>query len=149
MAITTHLEVVNRIKDLAQSHKMVTDVRYGFLNDVQDLPDFDPPTVYIIPQSISVPRDGIWAMTFGIIAMDKLLTDGSNFDDVVSDCTGILMDMYSALLYGNTIPQSWAVQTGTQIIPFHERFTEYMGGATMTITINIFQENCLDNLPFD
>jgi len=150
MSITTQLQVVNRIRDLAQSHKMVSDVRYGFLGDVDDLPDFDPPVVYIIPQTISVPRDGIWRMSFAILAMDKLLQDQSNLDDVLSDCSGILMDIYSALLYNDgTAVESWSVQTGTQITLFHERFTEYMGGANMVINIDIFQDNCRADLPFN
>src|SRR6056297_3129405 len=117
MSITTQLQVVNRIRDLAQSHKMVSDVRYGFLGDVDDLPSFDPVLVYIIPQPVSVPRDGIWRMSFNLIAMDKLMPDKENFEGVISDCMGILMDIYSALLYNDgSAVESWSIQTGTQIV---------------------------------
>ncbi len=146
MPITTQLQIVNRLKNLASSHKMVSDVRYGFLTDIDDLPDFTPPTVYIIPAQVSVPRDGIWAYQFQIVCFDMLLPDKSNFEDVISDCTGILIDMYSSLLYYNN--ESWAPQAGTLILPFQERLKDYCAGATMTITINIFQENCLEDLPF-
>jgi len=129
---------------------MVSDVRYGFLGDVDDLPSFDPVLVYIIPQPVSVPRDGIWRMSFNLIAMDKLMPDKENFEDIISDCMGILMDIYSALLYNDgSAVESWSVQTGTQIVPFQERFTEYMAGGTMTINIDIFQDNCRADLPFN
>lgn len=148
MAVTTQLELVDRLRDTASSHKMVQDVRYGFLTDIDDMPDFTPPTVYIIPAQVNVPRDGIFAYQFQLVCFDMLLPDKSNFEDVISDCTGILVDIYSKLLYIDS-NDSWSPQTGTLILPFQERFKDYCAGATMTLTVNIFQDNCTPNLPFN
>lgn len=149
MAITTQLQLVDRIRDLGNRHKMINDVRYGFLTDIDDLPAFNPPVLYIVPQSVSVPRDGIWRYTFALVCFDKLEDDKSNFEFLISDCTGYLMDIYSELLYNDgTAVESWAIQPGTQILPFQERFKDYCAGATMTIAIDIFQENCRNPLPF-
>lgn len=150
MPVTTQLQIVDHIKSIANSHKMVSDVRYGFLTDLDDLPDFDPPVVYIIPQPVSIPRDGILQFQFNLVCFDLLLPDKSNFDDVISDCTGILIDIYSRLLYYTDNGSGfWAVQTGTSFTPFQERFKDYSAGASMTINIQAFQENCTEGLPFN
>lgn len=147
--IVTQKQLVDRIRDLANSHKLVNEVRYGFLTDVENLPDFNGPVVYIIPQPVSVPREGIFRFSFNLICMDELLTDKSNFEDIISDTNGILMDLFSALLYNTEDPESWCNPTSSLITPFQERFTAFMCGNSMTIAVDIFQSNCLDNKPFN
>lgn len=148
--MVTQLQLVDRIRSLGNSHKMIQDVRYGFLTDVDDLPDFNPPVLYIIPQAVTVPRDGIFRFSFNLLCFDMLLQDKQNFDDVISDTSGYLIDIYTELLYnsGDTV-ESWGLQTGTSITPFQERFKDYVAGNTMTVFVDIFQSNCTNDLPFD
>ena len=146
--VTTQLQITDRLINTCQSHKMVNQVLYGFLTDIDDLPDFDPPTIYIIPGVASVPREGVFQYNYQILCMDMLLPDKSNFRDVISDTQGILMDIYSKLLYidGN---DTWSVQTGSSFTPWQERFKDYMAGSTLNLNILTFQDNCLPNLPFN
>ena len=140
--------IVDRIRDLATSHKMVNDVRYGFLTDIENLPDFDGVVVYIVPQPVSVPRDNIFRFSFNLVCMDELLTDKSNFEEIITDTNGILIDIFSALLYNDSIG-SWLNPTSSLITPFQERFTAFMAGNSMTIAVDIFQSNCLEAKPFN
>ena len=141
--------LVDRIRDLANSHKMINDVRYGFLTDVENLPDFNGPVLYIIPQPVSVPRDGIFRFSFNLICMDELLTDKSNFENIITDTNGILIDMFSALLYTDDTTESWLNPTSSLITPFQERFSAFMAGNSLTIAVDIFQSNCLEPKPFN
>jgi len=144
--IITQKQIVDRIKRTAGAHKMVHEVRYGFLNDAEEF-EFTGVVVYIIPQPISIPREGIFRFGFNLICMDKLYTDKTNFEDVISDTNGILMDIFSALLY--EVDGTWSNPTSSLITPFQERFTDFMCGNTMSIAIDIFQQNCLSDKPFN
>jgi len=147
--LTTQRQIVDRLRTLCLSHKMVNEVRYGFLNDAEDLPDFNGPIIYIIPQPTSVPREGIFRFTFQLICMDELFPSKLNFEDIVSDTGSTLMDIYSALLYIDSSTESWLNPPGTLITPFQERFTAFMAGNTMTIALDVFQYNCLTEKPFN
>lgn len=146
--VTTQLQIKDRIQTTCASHKMVRQVVYGFLTDADDLPEFVPPTIYIVPGIASVPRDGVFQYNFQLICMDMLLPDKANLADVISDSIGILQDIYSKLLYIDS-NGTWSVQSGTSFTPFQERFKDYMAGATMSINILTFQDNCLQDLPFN
>lgn len=150
MALVTQLQLVERLEALGNAHKMINDVRYGFLTDLEDLPDFSPTVLYIIPQTITVPRENIFRFSFNLLCFDLLEPDKSNFDYVISDTAGILFDIYSKLLYiEDETEANWGIQTGTTITPFQERFKDYVAGNTMTIYVDVFQSNCTSDLPFE
>ena len=144
--ITTQLQIKNRIETLAQSHKMVNEVKYGFLTDIDDLPDFTPVTIYIVPGQTTSPRDGIIRFSFSLVCFDLLKDDKSNLAEVISDTQTILLDIYSALMY--EVEQSWTPQSGISITPFQERLKDYTAGGTLEIFIDTFQSNCLTEKPF-
>jgi len=146
--VTTQKQITDRLISTAESHKMVSQVKYGFLTDADDLPEITPPTIYIVPGLTTVPREGVFQLNYQLICMDLLLPDKSNLANVLSDCHGILIDIYSKLLYIDS-NDSWGIQTGTTITPFQERFKDYCGGYTMSINITTFQSNCIEPLPFD
>ena len=146
--VTTQLQIKDRLSDTCASHKMVRQVLYGFLTDVDDLPELDPPTIYIVPGLTTVPRDGVFQLNFQLICMDALLPDKSNLEDLLSDCHGILVDIYSKLLYIDN-NDTWSIQTGTTFTPFQERTKDYLAGYTMSLNILTFQSNCLTDLPFN
>lgn len=146
---SVQLQIVNRIEALANAHKMVQEFRYGFLTDIDDLPDYTTTTVYLVPEGASYPSQGKINYTFSLVCFDMLLPDKSNLKYVISDTQGILNDIYTRLLYQAGTPESWQiVGTGTYI-PFQERLKDYVAGNTLTLTISAFMEMCSTNLPFD
>ena len=146
--VTTQLQIKDHIANICTSHKMVKQVLYGFLTDVDDLPELDPITIYIVPGVTSVPREGVFQLNFQLICMDALLPDKSNLEDILSDCHGVLIDIYSKLLYISS-DDVWSIQTGTTFTPFQERTKDYLGGYTMNLNILTFQDNCTSDLPFN
>jgi len=127
---------------------MVNDVRYGFLADTEDLPDFDGIIIYIVPQPISVPRENIFRFSFNLICMDELFPDKTNFETIISDTASVLMDIYSALLYQDDKIGTWLNATGSLMTPFQERFSSFMAGNNLSVSMDVFQSNCLDAKPF-
>jgi hypothetical protein len=144
--ISTQLQIKTRIQDLCQSHKMVNETHYGFLTDIDDLPQFVPVTIYIVPGPTTSPRDGIIRYKFSLVCFDLLKDDKSNLDTVLSDTQTILLDIFSALMYLDQ--ESWTAQSGITITPFQERLKDYTAGNTLDIFIDTFQSNCLSPKPF-
>ena len=64
------LKIVNRIKALAEDNKMVEEFRYGFLTDIDDLPDFISPTVYLVPNGGSYPSQGKINFSFNLVCFE-------------------------------------------------------------------------------
>jgi hypothetical protein len=136
---SVQLQIVNRIEALAEAHKMVQEFRYGFLTDMDDLPDYTTPVVYLVPEGASYPSTGKINYNFSLVCFDMLLPDKSNLKYVISDTQGILNDIYTRLLY--------QAGTGTYT-PFQEQLKDYVAGNTLTLTISAFMEMCSENLPF-
>lgn len=143
------LKIVNRIKALAEDNKMVEEFRYGFLTDIDDLPDFISPTVYLVPNGGSYPSQGKINFSFNLVCFDLLLPDKSNLADVISDTLGILNDIYTELLYDDGDPESWTIISGSSFTPFQEQLKDYVAGNTLTITVSAFMNQCRTNLPFN
>lgn len=143
------LKIVNRIKALAEDNKMVEEFRYGFLTDIDDLPDFISPTVYLVPNGGSYPSQGKINFSFNLVCFDLLLPDKSNLADVISDTLGILNDIYTELLYDDGDPESWTIISGSTFTPFQEQLKDYVAGNTLTITVSAFMNQCRPNLPFN
>lgn len=143
------LKIVNRIKALAEDNKMVEEFRYGFLTDIDDLPDFISPTVYLVPNGGSYPSQGKINFSFNLVCFDLLLPDKSNLADVISDTLGILNDIYTELLYDDGDPESWTIISGSSFTPFQEQLKDYVAGNTLTITVSAFMNQCRPNLPFN
>jgi hypothetical protein len=142
------LKIVNRIQALAESNLMVEEFRYGFLTDIDDLPDFVSPTVYLVPNGGSYPSQGKINFSFNLVCFDLLLPDKSNLADVISDTLGILNDIYTELLYDDGDPESWTIISGSTFTPFQEQLKDYVAGNTLTLTISAFMNQCRPNLPF-
>jgi hypothetical protein len=51
MSTTTQYQVTDRILNLAESHQLVNQVRYGFLSDIDINFEVNPITFYLIPGS--------------------------------------------------------------------------------------------------
>jgi hypothetical protein len=141
------LKIVNRIKAIAEANLMVEEFRYGFLTDIDDLPDFLSPTVYLVPNGGSYPSQGKINFSFNLVCFDLLLPDKSNLADVVSDTLGILNDIYTELLYDDGDPENWTIISGSTFTPFQEQLKDYVAGNTLTLTISAFMNQCRTNLP--
>ena len=146
---SVQLQIVNRIQALAESHKMVEEFRYGFLTDIDDLPDYTTPTVYLVPEGANYPSQGKINYTFSLVCFDMLLPDKSNLKYVLSDTMGILNDIYTRLLYQAGNPESWEVVGVGTYTPFQEQLKDYVAGNTLTLTISAFMEMCSTDLPFN
>ena len=142
------LKIVNRIKAIAEANIMVEEFRYGFLTDIDDLPDFISPTVYLVPNGGSYPSQGKINFSFNLVCFDLLLPDKSNLADVISDTLGILNDIYTELLYDDGDPENWTIIAGSSFTPFQEQLKDYVAGNTLTLTISAFMNQCRTNLPF-
>ena len=145
---SVQLKIVNRIEALAEAHKKVQEFRYGFLTDMDDLPDYTTPVVYLVPEGASYPSTGKINYNFSLVCFDMLLPDKSNLKYVISDTQGILNDIYTRLLYQSGNPESWEVQGTGTYTPFQEQLKDYVAGNTLTLTISAFMEMCSENLPF-
>lgn len=146
MAITTQLQIKNHIQDWCERHLLVNSVSYGFLTDVDDLPEITPFTVYIVPGETTSPRDGVIQFNFTLVCMDLLLDDKSNLAQTISDAQTILLDIWSALMYEDQ--NAWSPMSGIRITPFQERFKDYCAGGSMEIAILTPQSNCLNEKAF-
>lgn len=146
---SVQLQIVNRIEALALAHKMVQEFRYGFITDMDDLPDYTTPTVYLVPEGAIYPSTGKINYTFSLVCFDMLLPDKSNLKFVISDTQGILNDIYTRLLYQSGNPEGWALTGVGTYTPFQEKLKDYVAGNTLTLTISAFMEMCSENLPFD
>jgi hypothetical protein len=143
------LKIVNRIQAIAESNFMVEEFRYGFLTDIDDLPDFISPTVYLVPNGGNYPSQGKINFSFNLVCFDLLLPDKSNLADVISDTLGILNDIYTELLYDDGDPENWTIISGSSFTPFQEQLKDYVAGNTLTLTISAFMNQCRTNLPFN
>lgn len=141
------LKIVNRIKAIAEANLMVEEFRYGFLTDIDDLPDFLSPTVYLVPNGGSYPSQGKINFSFNLVCFDLLLPNKSNLADVISDTLGILNDIYTELLYDDGDPENWTIISGSTFTPFQEQLKDYVAGNTLTLTISAFMNQCRTNLP--
>ena len=146
---SVQLAIVNRIEQLALNQKMVNQFRYGFLTDMDDLPEFTPPVVYLVPDTASYPSQGKINYTFQLICFDLLLPDKSNLKFVLSDTMSILNDIYTRLLYDEGNPESWEIIGQGIYTPFQEQLKDYVAGNTLTLTISAFMEMCREGLPFN
>ncbi len=148
MSTTTQYQVTERILNLAQSHQLVNQVRYGFLSDIDINFEPNPITFYLIPDSATYPRENIIRYRFIMYAWDVLLPDESNLKDIISDTTMVLNDIYTKLIY-NTSPDSWVVIAGGSYQYYKEKLKDVVAGAALTIDVETFADNCTQNLPFN
>jgi len=145
---SVQLQIVNRIQALAEAHLMVQSFRFGFLTDVDDLPDYTTPTVYLVPNGGSYPSQGKINYNFDLVCFDMLLPDKSNLSEVLSDTLSILNDIYTRLLYDEGEPENWTIISGSSFTQFQEHLKDYVAGNTLSITVSAFMEQCSTNLPF-
>jgi hypothetical protein len=146
---SVQLKIINRIKALAEDHKMVETYRFGFLTDVDDLPDYTTTTIYLVPNGGSYPSQGKINYNFDIVCFDMLLPDKTNLEAVLSDTLSILNDIYTELLYDDGDPENWTIISGATFTQFQERIKDYVAGNTLSITVSAFMEQCRTNLPFN
>ncbi len=147
MSTTTQYTVTNRILTLAQNHQLINQVRFGFLSDIDINFVVDPITFYLIPDGATYPTENKIRYRFIMYAWDTLLPDESNLQDVISDTTMVLNDIYTKLIYN--VSESWVVQGGGSYRFFKDKLKDNVAGSALTIEVDTFADPCSVNLPFN
>jgi hypothetical protein len=118
------------------------------LSDIDVNFEVNPITFYLIPDSASYPTDNKIRYRFILYAWDLLLPDESNLQDIISDTTSVLNDIYTKLIYNGT-PDNWVVTSGGSYRYFKEKLKDMVAGAALTIDVETFADPCTTNLPFN
>jgi len=143
---STLYKVITRLQELATSHKLVNEVRTGFMDDIDLDYELNGVEIYIIPQDATYPRENVIQYNVIIHAMDSLLPDKSNLLYVVSDCQSILNDIYVAMQYEQD--GAWALTSGSYRF-YKDKLKDLMAGAELTFGILSYNSPCSTNLPLN
>ena len=137
----TYKEIVDRFKNVADSHYMIKDFGYGQLSDIkvhsQDQ-EADYPYMFLNPTTHN--RNGVvLSYNFNLIMMD-IATDEdddlSNFLAIQSKCTQYIDDVIAEMYYGYS-DKPEINYSNISYTTFKERFQDSVAGVTATITIDV------------
>lgn len=113
--------------------------RYGF-GEVYDISQLtsdaqDFPLMWVQLTNVNYPTENVKIANFNILFMDILKNDKSNEIEIWSDMVQAAEDMIKYLRYNSNTDYE---VVGTPLITtFTERFTDYLGGATLNISIQL------------
>ena len=144
----TYKYIIDRLKAIAASHKMVKLVGYGQISDIsypetEKAPDY--PYVFINPVSVNL-NTNVFSVTVNLIAMTQVIEDSnskvdaqdkeSNILQGQSECMQILNDILAHFQFDMTEDRDMTFSRPVSLTPFVERFQDDVVGATATVTIN-------------
>lgn len=134
----TYNDVINRIKEVANNHYMISDFGYGQLSDIKvhgEGGDAKYPYLFLNPTSHT--RSGInMEYNFNMILMDIAIDEDSegNWINIQSQCQQYIDDVIAELYYGYTDPPQIDF-SNTSYTPFKQRFQDSLAGMTAAIKI--------------
>ena len=154
-------EIVNRIQDITNQHKMLADFGYGDLSDLKvrfentsgdASVQADYPYLFLNP-GVHGRNGGVVTYNFNMIVMDMARGEVSdqpynNMLAIQSQCQQYIDDVI-AYLHDGFKDTPDVIYTGVTYTPFNERFQDEVSGMTATLTIEVPQpiNNCIT--PFE
>lgn len=154
-------EIVNRIQDITNKHKMLADFGYGDLSDLKvrfentsgnASVQADYPYLFLNP-GVHGRNGGVVTYNFNMIVMDMAREEVSdqpynNMLAIQSQCQQYIDDVI-AYLHDGFKDNPDVIYTGVTYTPFNERFQDEVSGMTATLKIEVPQpiNNCIT--PFE
>ena len=157
----TYQDIVNRIQEITNNHKMLAGFGYGDLSDLKvrfenvsgdDSVQVDYPLLFLNPGVHQ--RVGAKVIyNFNMIVMDMARgeVDDQPYNNMLAiqtQCQQYIDDVIAYLYYGyKDNPE--VIYTGVSYTPFNERFQDVVSGMTATLKIEVAQpiDNCIS--PFE
>ena len=153
----TYQEIVNRIQDITNLHKMLADFGYGDISDLKvrfentsgnESVQADYPYLFLNP-GVHQRNQGMVTYNFNMIVMDMSREEVSdepynNMLAIQSQCQQYIDDVLAYLYHGyDDNPE--VIYSGVTYTPFNERFQDDVAGMTATLTIQVPQaiNNCI------
>ena len=150
-------EIVNRIQDITNQHKMLADFGYGDLSDLKvrfentsgdQAVQADYPYLFLNP-GVHGRNQGVVTYNFNMIVMDMARGEVSdqpynNMLAIQSQCQQYIDDVI-AYLHDGFKDNPDVIYSGVTYTPFNERFQDEVSGMTATLTIEVPQpiNNCV------
>lgn len=132
----TYKEIVDRIKDIVDRHRMVTDFGYGNLSDIKANNDgnesADYPYAFLNPTNHTRSGQAI-TYRFNLIVMDMAKDD--NYLKIQSECQQYIDDILGNLRFG--YKDQVDLTLNVTLTPFKERFQDVVAGMTATLEVVI------------
>jgi len=153
----TYQEIVNRVQDIVNQHKMLADFGYGDISDLKtrfentsgdSAVQADYPYLFLTPGTHS--RDqGMITYNFNMIVMDMARGEVSdepynNTLAIQSQCQQYIDDVLAYLYFGYKDSPN-VIYSGATYNPFNERFQDDVAGMTLSLSIQVNQpiNNCV------
>ena len=150
-------EIVNRIQEITNQHKMLADFGYGDLSDLKvrfentsgnESVQADYPYLFLNP-GVHNRNQGMVTYNFNLIVMDMARGEVSdqpynNMLAIQSQCQQYIDDVIANLYYGyDDNPE--VIYSGVTYTPFNERFQDEVSGMTATLEVQVPQpiNNCI------
>lgn len=139
-------DVVNRIQESVDKHKMLVDFGYGQVSDIKtraqgsegEVNDADYPYLFLNPTQHVRTQQQI-TYNFNMIVMDMAreeeASDYQNFLNIQSDCIQYIDDIVARLYF--FYKDKPEVSMDLNYTPFYERFQDDLAGATATLSITV------------
>ena len=138
-------DVVNRIQESVERHKMLIDFGYGQVSDIKtrsegggELEGADYPYLFLNPTAHQRTQQQI-TYNFNMIVMDMAREEEAhnyqNFLNIQSDCIQYIDDIVARLYYH--YQDKPEVSMDLTYTPFYERFQDDLAGATATLSITV------------
>ena len=137
-------DVVNRIQEIVEDHKMLVDFGYGQVSDIKtraqgtegETEGADYPYLFLNPTQHVRTQQQI-TYNFNMIVMDMAREEEAhvyqNFLNIQSDCIQYIDDVVARLYYH--YKDKPEVSMDLNYTPFYERFQDDLAGATATLSI--------------
>jgi|GEM_PF-3531830 len=139
-------DVVNRIQESVEKHKMLVDFGYGQVSDIKtraqgnegETEGADYPYLFLNPTQHVRTQQQI-TYNFNMIVMDMAREEEAheyqNFLNIQSDCIQYIDDIVARLYY--YYKDKPEVSMDLNYTPFYERFQDDLAGATATLSITV------------
>ena len=139
-------DVVNRIQESVEKHKMLVDFGYGQASDIKtraqgnegETEGADYPYLFLNPTQHVRTQQQI-TYNFNMIVMDMAREEEAhvyqNFLNIQSDCIQYIDDIVARLYY--FYKDKPEVSMDLNYTPFYERFQDDLAGATATLSITV------------
>ena len=132
----TYKEIVDRIKEVVDGHKMVVDFGYGNLSDIKANADgnesADYPYAFLNPTNHSRSGQAV-TYRFNLILMDMVLDE--DYLKIQSEAQQYIDDILAHLRFGYN--DQVDLTLNVTLTPFKERFQDVVAGMTATLEIVI------------
>ena len=142
----TFKDIVNEIKRVALSHKLVNSFGFGNISDIQ-ANELVSPIVWLHPQA-SNKNNNINIFTFDIYILDLLEQSKENLLDVTSDTVLIGNDIINVLSENGEGVGFFLDSDNITIEIVEGKFDSFYGGVVFTVNVSsAIGNNC--NIPID